>query len=169
MRIFLCLLVFGTPACVAQDNPFSKFGITAGVSQSLNDGDEQYYTGLNFGLFRRFHLGAYIGLRPPDPRTYNLSASIEYDLWSNTHHRVALNNFVGFFARYDSYLFDEYYWKHSIGLGYDYLIGNRISVGADYNLIGLYYGTRRDNFVTKPRTPGIFHGGDLRLNLTWFL
>lgn len=153
--------------CPLNAQEFDRFGISLGVAKSFRDGDEQYYAHLQFPLLSRFHLGVSAGIRPPDPRTVNVSATVEYNIWSNKHDRVSIGSYGGFYARYDSYIFDEYYWKHGLGLAYDRIVLNHLAVGIQYHVIGLYYGTRRDNFFTQSKTPGPFEAGEIRIRCSY--
>jgi len=145
-----------------ENNYFSRPGITVGVGQSFRDGDEQYFAGFHVSV-KRLHLGISAGIRPPAPETVNLSVNADYDVWSRGTNRITVNMYGGFYARYDSYLFDEYYWKNGIGIAFDRLFLNHFLIGTQYNIIGVYYGTRRDNFVAQSRTPGPFEAGEVRI------
>jgi hypothetical protein len=166
-RFLFALACTGASTLCAQNNPFDRFEIAVGVGQSFRDGDEQYYANVQFPLFPRFHLGVSAGIRPPGPRTVNLAVTAEYDIWTRDRNRISFGSYGGFYARYDSYLFDEYYWKHGVGLAYDRIVFDRLAVGIQYHVIGLYYGTRRDNFFTQSKTPGPFEAGEIRIRCSY--
>ncbi|MBX7150748.1 hypothetical protein K1X84_03840 [bacterium] len=158
---FLFLFIGITSLSAQHSKDFSSVHLAAGIDKSLRDGDENYYLGLTFPLFTKIHIGLSAGVRPPDPFTVNLGVMLEYDVWLAANQRIKLNSNFAAFARDDSYLFDEYYLKHSFGLGYQRRLWKHLAAGADYNFIGMYYGTRRDNFL-KRKAPSLMEAGEFK-------
>jgi hypothetical protein len=150
---------------IAQESSFRKHFLTIGIASSFKDGDENYNAGLNFALFRRFHIETVIGIRPPAPRTYSATTGVEYDIIQIKKHRAKISYSFGFFIRESSLLFDTRYIKHSVGIGYQFLLVKRLGMGIDYNPVGFYRGSRKD-FV-EGGTPSATEAGEVKLKLLY--
>lgn len=163
-RGFVVFLLLACNSVFSQEqNSFHRFQIVAGPNWSVRGGDESYQAGIIIPLPYRFHVGFIGGFRPLDPKTLVYQGNVEWDLYYFKNQRIKLNsNFAGF-RRYDNNPFDDNFFKHTVGLGYQALFYQHIGIGADYNFVGFFYGSRKDQ--RSVGNPSVWEAGEIKLGM----
>lgn len=160
--VLLILIFSGISNAYSQNN----HGFSIALNRSLEDGDEYYNAGINFIVLKKLHIETSFGVRNANPISYNLSASFEYDFYSQKPHFFKFRTYIAGFMRDDSFFFDERYLKQAVGFGYLNQLYDHWGYGIDYNFIGWYFGTRVDQ--RKPHTPSLFEAGEFRAKIIYF-
>jgi len=161
MRLFLLMAILSQVPVLFAQNDFKNIQIQAGSNWSIKGGDESYQASINFPLPFRLHAGLTYGTRPQSPNTQVIQLNTEYDLFYFTHQRVKFNSCFAIYRRYSSVRFDAAFFKQTLGVGYQIFAMPHVGVAADYNFIGLSYGTRHDPFGN----PNMLEAGEAKVGL----
>lgn len=162
-KIFLILLLMKfTGSVQAQDYQWQRVSLTGGSAWSFTEGDEYLFLNLHIPAFNKLHAGLNYGYRSRDIKTQQAGVSLAYDVATTGPRRLYVKTDFSYFFREGSIVFDHRFFRHSFGAGYTTILLKRAVLFSEVNLVGFYYGTRKDP-PQYPAHPSVFGAGEFKL------